>query len=126
MFLSIGTVIGEGGSRSNIRRAFVAVLFLAFVLQAQIAAGHFHFSINDTLAQGVAASDRDGKAPGNPAQAPCAACQLVSTAKTFLSSGSVALTLPAFTIVGVVGFAGTLFIRQALDFSWRSRAPPSY
>ena len=124
MFLSNGTVTDHGGSRSIVRQALVAVLFFAFVAQAQLAAGHYHFSTNAALALGIA-SESDGEAPGSPAQAPCPTCQVVSTAQNYLPGGTVALVPPVFTAAGLIDYPKASFAGQALYFIWRSRAPPS-
>ncbi|MDZ4739687.1 MAG: hypothetical protein SGJ03_07270 [Alphaproteobacteria bacterium] len=124
MTRAISSAIDQCKSRSAFRQALVAVLFFAFVAQAQLAAGHFHFATNAALAQGIA-SESDGNAPGSPSQAPCQTCQVVSTAQNYLSGGTFALVPPVFTTAGLIDYNCGSFAGQALYFIWRSRAPPA-
>ena len=111
---------GAGG----LRRSLVVALLLAFVLQAQLAASHFHLAgAATTLADtGKDASSKDQKKA--PADDGCPICQQLANAHNFLFPAAVSVSLPELVA------AQAFVVREAqtavplIALGWQSRAPP--
>jgi hypothetical protein len=113
-------VTGAGG----LRRTLVVALLLAFSLQAQLAASHFHLAgAAITLADaGKDAPSKDQKKP--PADDDCPICQQLASAHSFLFPAAVSVSLPELVA------AQAFVVREAqatvplVALGWQSRAPP--
>lgn len=111
----------------NARRAFVIALLLAFVLQGQLAASHFHL-LSTGAAPALAADagtvsiHKDQKKA--PVENDCPICQQLAGVHNLLLHAVASLSLPE--LIGAQAVA--IFDERApvalIALNWRSRAPP--
>ena len=99
---------------------------MAFVLQTQLAASHFHlaaFSKAATLADaGKAAPDKQQKKL--PSEDECPICQQLSGAHNVLIYVAVALALPNISAAPAAAFPDETAPVPLIVRNWQSRAPP--
>ena len=118
----VGVTLGGG----NLRRAFVVTLLLAFVLQTQLAASHFHLlasskaaSIADT---GKSAPTKDQKK--TPADDDCPICQQLASAHNALIYSAADLAPPDLIAASAIASNDERAPVPLIALNWRSRAPP--
>ncbi len=108
------------------RRAFVVALLLAFILQAQLAASHFHLA-----GSGAATALADGakSAPAKnqkklPGEDDCPICQQLASAHSFLLQASTGIFLPEFVDAQAFVVHAEHAHVPLIALGWQSRAPP--
>jgi hypothetical protein len=113
-------------STTEVRRAFVIALLLAFVLQGQLAASHFHLLKANA---GIAVADGGKSAvhkeqKKTPVEDDCPICQQLASAHNLLLHAAASLSLPE--LIGAQPFE--VFDERApvalIALNWQSRAPP--
>ena len=108
------------------RRVFVAALVFVFVLQAQLAATHFHFAAPGAPTQladsGKVASKNQKKAPAEEDQ--CPICQQLTNAHSFLVQATACLALPELVAAQAFVVRETFAAVPTIALGWQSRAPP--
>jgi hypothetical protein len=108
------------------RRAFVVALLLAFVLQAQLAASHFHLT-GSNVAATSADSGKSGPAKSQkktPAEDDCPICQQLASAHSFLLQPATAISLPELVAAQAFVVHDQRAHVPLIALGWQSRAPP--
>lgn len=111
---------------NNMRRAFVGALLLAFVLQAQLAASHFHVA---GLGTATSLADGDKNAPAKnqkklPGEHDCLICQQLASAHSVQLHASTTLSLPELVASRAFVVDDERAPVPLIALSWQSRAPP--
>ena len=110
----------------NLRRAFVVTLLLAFVLQTQLAASHFHIFASSKAASladtGKSAPAKDQKK--TPSDDDCPICQQLASAHNALIYVAVALSLPDLIAAAKIASNDERAPVPLIALNWQSRAPP--
>lgn len=129
MFRALKTQLKAKATAFNARRAFVIALLLAFVLQGQLVASHFHLQnagSTPTLAAdaGTTVTIHKDQKKG-PVDDSCPICQQLAGAHNLLLHAVASLSLP--DLIGAQPVV--MFDERApvapIALNWRSRAPPS-
>jgi DUF2946 family protein len=119
---TLESVVGGG----KLRRALVVALLLAFVLQTQLAASHFHLIGSGNAATiadaGKAAPDKQQKKL--PVEDDCPICQQLAGAHNVLIYVAVALALPNLSAAPAVAPPDERTPVPLITRNWQSRAPP--
>ncbi len=111
----------------SLRRVFVAALVFVFVLQAQVAATHFHFAAPGAPTK-LADSGKDvssknqKKTPTEEDQ--CPICQQLANAHSFLVQATVSLAVTEQVAAQAFVVRETLAVVPIVAHGWQSRAPP--
>jgi hypothetical protein len=110
----------------DVRRMLVVTLLLAFVIQGQLAASHFHL-----LSASAATSIGDGKqnAPApdhkkSPLESDCPICQQLASAHNLLLHNAIALSLPDLIDAQPLDVFDERAPVAIIALNWQSRAPP--
>jgi hypothetical protein len=104
------------------------VLLLAFALEGQISATHFHPLAKDPV--GIASNGADGaatnkdKAPRDGRHLQCDLCKQLAAANDFLPSGASSFSPPQLYSDRVAPHPTVSGLMRLQGLGWQSRAPP--
>lgn len=128
MFRALKRHLKAKATAFDARRAFVVALLLAFVLQGQLVASHFH-ALNTGSTPQLSADAGTVTIHKDQKQAPvgddCPICHQLSGAHNLLLHAVASLSLPDLIGAQPVAIFDERAPNTTLAFNWRSRAPPS-